>query len=158
MILSPIFTNIPDELQKYPQWLNWRFAFHGDNGKPTKPPYHPSGRLAATNNPETWCDFLPVKAAAKQFDGVGFVLTKDDPFIALDFDNFRCPAFDTLDAEISGGLNMVLPHVAEHVRKLNSYTEISPSGKGIRIFLNGTQVWSRSRCSQTRNLRISPEN
>jgi hypothetical protein len=136
-MLKPIYENIPEELKDLRQWVNWKSIIREEGDKPTKPPYHPNGKLAATNNSETWCHFLPVKAAAKQFDGVGFVLTKDDPFVGLDFDNCRCLAFDGIDDEISGGLNMVLPHVADHIRKLNSYTEVSPSGKGIRIFLKG---------------------
>lgn len=135
-MLRPFFDNIPEELKDVPQWVNWKSIIRKDGEKPTKPPFHPSGKLAATNNPETWCHLLPVKAAAKQFDGVGFVLTNDDPFVGLDFDNCRCPAFDS-NSEISGGLNMVLPHVADYVRKLNSYTEVSPSGHGIRIILKG---------------------
>ncbi len=72
-----------------------------------------------------------------RFDGFGIVLTQDDPFVGLDFDHCRCPAFDGIDSEISGGLIMVLPVVAGHIRKLNSYTEKSPSAKGIRVFLKG---------------------
>jgi len=138
VMLKPIYDNIPQELKDFPQWVNWKSIIRKEGDKPTNPPYHPNGRLAESNNPLTWCHFLPVKAAANKFDGIGFILTKDDPFVGLDFDNCRCPAFDSLDSEISGGLNMVLPHVADYVRKLNSYTEWSPSGKGIRIFLKGT--------------------
>lgn len=137
MILSPIFPNIPDELKQYSQWVNWQLVTRKEEGKPTKPPYKPNGQLAKTNNSLTWSTFPMVESAAPQHDGIGFVLTKNDPFIGLDFDNCRCPAFDS-DPEISGGLNLVLPHVAEYVRKLNSYTEVSPSGKGIRIILKGT--------------------
>jgi primase-polymerase (primpol)-like protein len=136
-MIQPIYENIPQEMKDFPQWVNWKSISRKDGSKPTKPPYHPSGRLAESNNPHTWCSFLPVKAAANRFGGIGFVLTKNDPFVGLDFDNCRCPAFDSLDSEISGGLNMVLPHVADYVRQLNSYTEWSPSGKGIRIFLKG---------------------
>jgi len=44
----------------------------------------------------------------------------------LDFDHCRCPAFDLID-----------PAVNDHLQKLNGYTEISPSGKGIRVMLKG---------------------
>jgi putative DNA primase/helicase len=117
-MLKPIYENIPQELKDVPHWVNWKSVTREEGGKPTKPPFHPSGKFAETNNPETWCNFFPVKAAVKQFDGVGFVLTKDDPFVGLDFDNCRCLAFDGIDDEISGGLNMVLPHVADHISLL----------------------------------------
>lgn len=121
--------------------MNWQLVPHKDGGKPTKPPYQPDGRLAKTDVPSTWNTFSMVAEAAPRFDGIGFVLTKDDPYVGLDFDHCRCPAFDGLDDElgkqITSGLNMVLPEIAEHIRKINSYTENSPSGKGMRVFVTG---------------------
>ena len=138
MMLSPNCDNIADELKQFPQWVLWREEPRkGDPEKMTKPPYQPNGRLAESNNPLTWSPFSLVKEAAPRFDGVGFVLAQDDPYAGLDFDNCRCPAFDNLDPEISGGLNMVLPQVADYVRRLDSYTELSPSGKGLHVFLKG---------------------
>lgn len=136
-MLTPNFDNIPDELKQYPQWVNWRSVPRKDGGKPTKPPYQPNGKLAESNNPATWSSFNTVNDVADRFDGIGFVLKQDDHFVGIDFDHCRCPAFDEIDPEISTGLNMVLPGVADHIRKLNSYTEVSPSGKGIRVFLKG---------------------
>jgi hypothetical protein len=136
-MLTPIFENIPDDLKQHRQWVAWKSVSRKEGGKPTKPPFMPSGRLAKTDDPSTWSHFLTAKAAAPNFDGIGFVLTKDDPFVAVDCDHCRCPAFDGDDAVISDGLNMVLPQVADYVRSLNSYTEVSPSGMGIRIFLKG---------------------
>jgi len=136
-MLKPIYENIPWELKDFPQWVNWKSITRKEGDKPTKPPYQPNGKLAESNNPLTWSPFSVVEEAAPRYDGIGFVLSKDDPFVGLDFDHCRCPAFDSLDSEISGGLNMVLPVVADYVRKLSSYTEVSPSGKGIRILLKG---------------------
>jgi len=78
------------------------------------------------------------RASADRFDGVGLVLTEVDPYVALDFDHCRCPALDGVDADIAGGLDMVDPVVAGHLKKINSYTEVSPSGKGVRAFVRGT--------------------
>ncbi len=136
--LKPIYTNIPGELMQYRQWVNWRAEPRRDDPtKMTKPPYHPNGKKAESNNPLTWCHFLSAKAAADKFSGIGFVLTNDDPIVGLDFDHCRCAAFDSLDPEIAGGFNMVLPQVADHVRRLDSYTELSPSGRGLHVFLKG---------------------
>jgi len=137
-MLIPIFENIPDELTQKRQWVNWKLVNRAEGGKPTKPPYHPNGNLAKTDDPTTWSHFVTAKAAANKFDGVGLVLTRDDPYVGIDFDHCRCPAFDGVDPEISGGLEMVLPEIADHIRKLNTYTEVSPSGKGIRLFLRGS--------------------
>ena len=136
-MLKPICENIPQELKDIPQWVNWKSISRKEGGKPTKPPYQPNGKLAESNNPLTWSPFSVVAKAASRYDGIGIVLAKDDPFVGLDFDHCRCPAFDSIDSEISSGLNMVLPHVADCVTKLNSYTELSPSHKGIRTFLKG---------------------
>ncbi len=138
-MLKPIYENMPDEIKVLPQWVNWRVVER--EGKKTKPPYQPDGRLAESNNPLTWSAFDAVKAAAGRFDGVGFVMADDNPsvptVVGIDCDNCRCSAFDSLDPEIAGGLNMVLPQVADYVRRLDSYTELSPSGKGLHVFLKG---------------------
>ena len=136
-MLNPIYENIPDDIKALPQWVNWRSVPRKDGGRPTKPPYQPDGKLAKTDNPKTWSTFDTVKAVADQFDGVGFVLTREDPYVGLDFDNCRCPAFDGV-TPWANSLDTVLPEIADHVRRLNSYTERSPSARGIRIFLKGT--------------------
>ena len=138
--LKPIYENIPDELMHYRQWVNWKLVTRKEGEKPTKPPFMPSGTLARTDDPTTWSHFLTVKAAASQFDGVGYVLTREGETVAFDFDGCRCPAFDGVDAGLSGGLDMVLPEIADHIRSLNTYTEVSPSGKGLRAFAKGKLV------------------
>lgn len=134
-MLKPIYDAIPSELQTYPQFVNWRTILR--DGKPTKPPFQANGTLASSTDPSTWTDFTTARNAAERFDGIGFVLTQADPFAALDFDNCRCPAFDNLHPGIAGGLDMVLPGIADHIRRMHSYTEISPSGKGIRVIVKG---------------------
>jgi primase-polymerase (primpol)-like protein len=75
--------------------VNWK-AIERD-GKLSKPPYQPNGKLAESNNTSTWNLFSVVEEAAPSYDGVGFVLTKDDRFVGLDFDDCRCPAFELID-------------------------------------------------------------
>jgi len=136
MMLSTNFDNIPDELKKYPQWVNWRLVPRKDGEKLTKPPYQPNGKLAKTDGPQTWSGIDAVQKAVDKFAGVGFVLTPDDEFVALDLDHCRCPVFDGV-TPWANSLDTVLPEIAEHIRRLNSYTEKSPSGKGVRIILKG---------------------
>lgn len=123
-MIRPIYEKIPQEIKLRPQWVNWK-AVERD-GKVTKPPFQPDGKLAESNNPATWNTFNTVKAAADRFDGIGFVLTKDDPFVAVDFDGCYCPAFKIID-----------PAIEQHIKSINSYTEISPSGSGLRTLLRG---------------------
>lgn len=134
-MLQTIYENIPQEIINLPQWVNWKSMER--DGKPTKPPFQPNGKLARSDDQQTWSSFQDVEKAAASFNGVGFVLTQNDPFVALDFDKCRCPALDVLTSS-KNILDTVLPDIAEHIRRLNSYTEISPSGNGIRVFLKGT--------------------
>lgn len=136
-MLRPIYENIPDEIKVLPQWVLWREEPRKDDpSKMTKPPFQPNGLLAESNNPATWHAFDKVKAVVDRFDGLGFVPSQDDLFVGLDFDNCRCPAFDGV-APWANSLDVVLSTIADHIRKLNSYTERSPSGKGIRVWLKG---------------------
>lgn len=130
--LEVIPANIPAGLQAFPQWVNWRAVWvPGHNVKPgrwTKPPYQPSGHPASVTNPAHWSDFSEVVSAyfdlESDFDGIGFVLTAADPFTAFDLDG--CVAD-----------NVIVEPVREIIRQMASYTEFSPSGTGIRIFVKG---------------------
>ena len=143
--LSPNLENIPSELKDYNQWVVWKAVPNPKKGKADKIPLHPGrGYGASTKNPNTWGGF-PQAAACYQgylgkehthtlksgealtgpICGVGFVLTLDDPFVGIDLDN-------CLDAE-----GQLLPWAQEIVSSVRSYTEISPSGAGIRIFAKG---------------------
>ncbi|MDR1777729.1 MAG: DUF3987 domain-containing protein [Desulfovibrio sp.] len=65
--------------------------------------------------------------------GVGFVLTEADQFIGIDLDN--CVA----------GAGQLEPWAAEVITRLGSYSELSPSGRGVRIFLKGAMPGDRNR-------------
>lgn len=122
--LQPIFKNIPTEIKDHRRFVNWKAEERG--GKITKPPYKPSGGYAKSNDPSTWSTYRACRLASKNYDGIGFVLTSDDPYIALDFDKCYSSDFKSLD-----------PAVEKHIKNLNSYTEISPSGRGIRVLVKG---------------------
>jgi primase-polymerase (primpol)-like protein len=117
----------PLELRERDQWLCWRYTVR--EGKRTKMPVNPhTGDLASSTDPNTWASYEEVVAArdARDLDGVGFVLTPDDPFCAIDLDDVR-------DAE-TGELEK---WVLKVVRALDSYTEVSPSGEGVHVFVRG---------------------
>ncbi len=125
--LTPQKENIPEELKAIPHWVNWKLETR--DGKLTKPPYNAkTGGYAKANDPETWSDF---KTAFKTYEsnghnGIGFVLSEDDPFVGFDLDHCRNPETKKIEkwAQII-------------VENLNTYTEISPSGCGLRGFLEG---------------------
>jgi putative DNA primase/helicase len=107
------------ELQELDQWVCWRL--------PEKMPLNPrNGHNAQANNPKTWACYIMAKEAVKTYglDGVGFVFSKNDPYVGIDFDN----CFE--DGE-------VIPEVLRWIKYFNSYAEVSPSGKGIHIIIRG---------------------
>jgi putative DNA primase/helicase len=59
--------------------------------------------------------------------GVGFVFTEDDPFAGIDIDKCR-------DAETGE----IEPWASKIVAAFDSYTEVSPSGTGLHIFVKAT--------------------
>lgn len=119
------FNQIPQELKNTPHWILWRSEVR--NGKKTKVPYQINGEMAQSNNKITWSTFPTIIKFYEQggYDGIGFMFSKDDPFVGIDIDH--C---------IQEG---ALTDLAEDViETLNSYTEYSPSGDGIHIIAKGT--------------------
>lgn len=117
--------NIPVELRKLKQWVLWKLEYK--NGKPTKIPYAISGKKADTTNSDTWESFDNVVQAYKSggYSGIGFVFSKDDNYVGIDFD-------DCINDK--GILNA---DIAKIIDKAKSYAEASQSGKGIHIIVRG---------------------
>ena len=116
-----------DTLAVRPQWVCWR-----REGK-RKAPYNPvTGRKASTTDPSTWGTYEEARAAENDYDGIGFVLSADDPFTFVDLDH--CIE----DGE-------VLPWTVEVVESLRSYTEVSPSDTGLHILVRGTKAGTYCR-------------
>ena len=124
IFLRPIPENIPDELKALEQWVCWRLELNKD-GKETKVPYHPIGFKADCSKPNSWASFDQACAGyqAGKFDGIGFEFSESDPFAGVDLDH--CINKD----------GSIEPWALSIVERLNSYTEKSPSGTGIHIFI-----------------------
>jgi len=94
-------------------------------------PYQINRRCASSTGPQTWCSYdEALKAYQKDsngWSGIGFVFSASDPFFGIDLD--RC-----LDE--AGNLKRWAQPIME--RFLDSYAEISPSGRGIKIWAKGT--------------------
>lgn len=120
----------PDELAARPQWVLWRYEERRGETKPTKVPYNArTGERASSTDPLTWSTIGEALAALARYamDGIGYVLSPDDPYAGVDLDRCREPA----SGRIEGWAKAIM-------RRLDSYTEISPSGTGLRIFVRGT--------------------
>lgn len=121
---------IPAELTALSQWVGWRWRWvPPGNGKPgrwTKPPVNiRTGGDASSTNPATWATFSEALAAyqAGRCDGLGLVLTASDPYTGIDLDTCISD-----DGELA-------PWAAEIVAAMDSYTEFSPTGTGLRLFV-----------------------
>lgn len=116
-------SNVPEALRKLANWV-----CHV-NGRPINPI---TGKYASSTDPETWCEFATAWNRRKQYDGVSFALTLEAGIVGVDIDKCRNPKTGKLSAK-----------AAQIAKLLDSYTEVSPSGTGIRIFVFGTIPRSR---------------
>jgi|tagenome__1003787_1003787.scaffolds.fasta_scaffold20989225_5 hypothetical protein len=96
------------------RWVEWREEKR--DGKVAKVPYHPKGYRASSTSPAHWSTRDKLKAGKN-----GFVL--GDGYGGLDLDDIRDPATGQLE-----------PEAAEVIRRFETYTEVSPSGKGVKLF------------------------
>src|ERR687891_1189296 len=130
MMIPPIATGgrsiypAISELADIPRWVCWKPEQR--NGKLTKVPYCVGGwRMAKSTDPSTWDTFDACWASAFRDGaaaGIGIVVEGSDDLMAADLDH--C-VFESGE---------VAPWAKIVVRKLDSYTERSPSGTGLRIF------------------------
>ena len=124
---------VPHELRIFTQWVAWKYE-ETSSGKPTKVPYNArTNRLASVKEPLTWSSYDVAVSAVENmgYDGIGFVLTKEDPFTFIDLDA-------TEDQEIN-------KKQTEIYNAFDSYAEISPSGKGLHIIVKGKVPSGRKR-------------
>jgi putative DNA primase/helicase len=117
--------HIPEELQHYPSWVVWQYRVVEGDWK--KPPITPaSGWLASVGNSKTWGSFEEARSAYKtgRYAGIGFMLSKEAGIVGVDIDH--CIRDATLD-----------PQAQKIITQLDTYTERSPSGEGVHLFLKG---------------------
>lgn len=127
-----VSAQLPEELTSVPRWICWQYQAKGI-GKPTKVPVDPVKLRPLKEwqkDPGCWLEFEDAVAlyeANPALAGIGFVLTADLGIIGLDLD-------DAINMETGE----VAEWAAEHVRDFDTYTEVSPSGAGLRMFTLGT--------------------
>lgn len=116
---------IPDELKYGRQHVVWKYIER--DGKWTKPPFQPNGSFAKSTDSSTWCTFPEAMAAyaTGNFDGVGRVLNGDG-IAGADFDHVLDPATRRVEQDAD-----------DYIKLLDTYSEISPSGCGLRAFFRG---------------------
>ena len=125
---TPSYQNIPPRMRERKAWLNWQQQSRPGSTKPTKVPYIAGTNInASSTNADTWRSYMVAEAAMKtgRYDGIGFALDGSD-LVALDLDDVRDPA-----------TGYIAPWGSAVVRKVASYVEVSPSGRGLRIIVRG---------------------
>lgn len=113
---------VPVELTTYNQWVVWKYATT-EQGKFTKLPYcSRTGQLASVADPSTWSDYQSSVVAMQSghYSGLGFVLSQSDPFCFIDLDD-------------PDGNPEITDKQIKIADSFNSYSERSPSGKGLHI-------------------------
>lgn len=135
---------IPQELRERPQWVIWRFEPNPKkpDGKPLKVPYY-------ANHGKRWGDqgtdkdrakLVPLDAALaarekRSYDGVGFAFLPGDGLIGIDID--KCIDDDTGE---------IAPMAEGIINECLSYTEYSPSRRGVHIIVAGvTETFKSDR-------------
>lgn len=118
--------NIPASLTAKPQWVLWEYEWRNDDW--TKPLFTPAGAYADSTDAETWSAFDAVLAAyrAGGWDGIGYIHLPEDNLTGADADHCRDPE----TGETTGD-------DAKALLELDTYTEVSPSGTGLRAFAFG---------------------
>lgn len=127
------YNNIPEELRALRQWICWRLEEHG-GAKPTKIPFDPkTGKHADVSDPETWASFdKAVKVSANGYSGIGFVFTHNDIYSFIDLDDTQNNQF-------------ALAEQLKVYSEFDSYSERSPSKKGLHIIVKGNVPSGRRR-------------
>jgi putative DNA primase/helicase len=123
--------SLPNRLRQHDQWLithdkPWDDDWH-------KRPKHPT----SWNDDGDLLSFEEAYDRYKSTDntGVAFRFTDDGPFVGFDFDKVR------EDGDFTG-------EVLDLVRRLDSYTEVSSSGKGLHVIAEGDRLDDRKNEGQ----------
>ncbi len=147
--------NIPAQIKQENQWVNWAVIWSEDKKKFSKPPMTAGGRNASSTRPDTWTtldkalaalgrDALYVDSAGKRhrvtLDGVGLAGLERTPFTGVDLDHCVNPE--------TGEIQPAALKIVEH---FDSYTETTPSGCGLRIWIEADKppTWSANKGGET---------
>lgn len=116
--------NLPKYLQEHGRFCLWKYTWSEEKGKWDKPPRKPCfpETPASKNNPADFTDMATALSYSAGYDGLGVHIGFSGDVSAIDIDH--C-------IDEAGNLSMLAQSVVD---LMDSYTERSPSGKGIRIF------------------------
>ncbi|GGC53861.1 hypothetical protein [Haloferax sulfurifontis] len=130
----PTREQLPDDLIERANWVGWRTRTCDGEERPV--PCDATGDPASVTDASARTTFEEALARVRggPADGVGYVFTDDDPFVSIELDNCR----DTETGATEAWAQTL-------VDRLDSYTEVSPSGTGYRVIVRGTLPPGRTR-------------
>lgn len=116
------------DLHKYKRFLCWQITQNGDTF--TKIPVNPlTGLPASSNDPNSWVEYSVAREAvdAGRFESVGIALGKELGIVVIDLDKLRPSPEEPFPV-----------WARQIVEELESYTEVSASGRGLHILVAGS--------------------
>lgn len=147
-LVAPIPDAIPAEMRALPRWAPWRAEWDAKGnkgkGKWNKIPHRPARPMYGLSNKDLsgWASFTEAFAAYQAningpamldangkrivFGGVGYLMTGPHGVTGVDLDHCRNPQ-----------TGEIAPWAAEVIAKLDTYTEVSPSGTGLHAMISG---------------------
>ena len=135
---------MPDSLKALPIWIGWDLEFDGKKwGKIPKNPR--TGGNARTNDPSTWGSMADAfeKMNRNAYEGIAIVITKRRDILPIDLvgiDLDDCRDADTGDID---------DWAITIIDELATYTEVSPSGTGVKLLCEAT--WPEESVACGRN-------
>lgn len=130
---AALLYNVPDAMRERKQWLLWRFESYAGDKKPRKVPYYVSGRkrrgVQGSEDDRGELSTFDVALTHLQrgnYSGLGFAFLPGDGLVGIDIDG-------AMDPDTGEWTQRCLNIIAACA----SYTELSPSGRGVHIICQG---------------------
>ncbi|WP_239733687.1 DUF927 domain-containing protein [Mammaliicoccus sp. M-M49] len=142
-ILQVNTEKVPTEMAHLEQWVLWKAEKIKDKDEYCKVPYQLIEIPASSTNPSSWSSFDKTIQKLDDYDGVGFVLTKEDDYICLDLDDIH------IDKETYKPLTDIAKEVMQ-----KTWWEVSPSGTGIHAYFKGTLPDEVKRKNKSEHLEL----
>jgi hypothetical protein len=135
--LTVVPVTIPAVLKGLPQWVVWRYTWDPKDEEWKKVPFSArTGRKASSTNAKMWATFDVAFAAYLKggWDGIGLIHLPQDNLVGIDLDKCR-----------DSTTGVLTPEAAAIVAEMVSYTEASPSGRGVRAYVRGKKPGTKCR-------------